>query len=1326
MSSDIVPVRENDEKLRESEDQYRSLFENSMDGILLTAPDGSIFAANPAACRMLGRTQEEICAVGRGGVVDPADPRLSAFLEERTRIGKFSGELTHMRKDGTRFPAEVTTSIFKDRDGRERTCLIFRDITDRKRAEKNLRESEERYRSLFDRMLDGVYRSTHEGRFVDVNAAFVKMFGYSSKQEMLDITDIRKELYFSLEERGSHILDTGQEEVEVYRMRRKDGSEIWVEDHGRYVHDGQGNIIFHEGTVRDVTERKRMEEEIRGLARFPSENPNPVLRLNKDGTIIIANPASKLLLREWGSEGGGVAPKFWRDLTADALSTRQDKNVDVEFGGRSYTFLVKPTVESDCVNLYGRDITERKRMERELKQSEERYRLITENMPGSVWLTDMNLKPTYLSPNNTRIRGYTLEELYALPLDRQLAPDSLKLALENFKKALSRQNLNSKDAPRTPVIEELEWYRKDGSTFWSENTFSFIRNSKGEPIGILGVGRDITEEKRAQEALRASEEKYRAMVENSPDLIGIFQDGVLKYVNSTAILKLGWTYEELVSPAFDPIENVVSKKSRDLLKENVGKNLRDEDVAPYEISLTGKDGSEILVLATGAKIIYNQKPAIEFVFDDITERKRAEKEHAKYEARLQTLHTHARQLSSANNIDTIVKYTIDAMELTLGFEYADFMLVDNDALTIKASRGGPVAFSMEPLDGRGVSVKSAKAKETLRIADTRKEPAYVDPKGFDWTGPPTYLSELVTPVFTDGEAVAVLCVDNTRLDHFTADDQRLLETLASHVGSAIGRLRHEEELRRYSENLEQLVSERTKKLADSEGRLRLVADSLPVLIAYVDTELRYKFNNKTYEEWFGHAPSGIAGQHVRDFLGGPAYQAIRSYVETALSGKRVSFETEMKYKEGRTRYVDATFVPDLGELGEVRGIFALVNDITQRKRVEDALRESESRYRRLFESSPIPLWEEDFSSVKKYFDELRERGVRNFRTHFMEHPEDVARCARLVKILDANQTAMTLFGAESVRDFVGDLSRFLTKEAHDVFREEFVALAEGKVEFDSDYAAQTLTGDAKQISLRVGVVSGYEDTLNRVLVSAIDLTEYKLMEERVLRSERLATIGELAAMVAHDLRNPLQGITGTIYNLKRHLSRRIDGETKEALEVIEHDIEYSEKILTELFEYSREIHLDLKETNPRSITKDALARVKIPARIRVVDSTRIQPRIVVDIDKMNRVFVNLITNAVDAMPRGGTLRIGSKKTDTNLEVTFTDTGTGIAKENIDKLWSPLFTTKARGIGFGLSIVERLVEAHGGSVTVESRIGRGSTFTVTLPIKQRMDGGQRKK
>jgi PAS domain S-box-containing protein len=138
--------RRTEEALRESEDRFRLLFESSMDAVLLSSPTGEIFSANPATCKMLGRTEEEICAVGRNGFMDSTDPRLAAALEELARTGKFIGELTLLRKDGTQFPAEVSTSIFDDQHGHDRSSMIIRDITERKQSEENMRLIEERLR----------------------------------------------------------------------------------------------------------------------------------------------------------------------------------------------------------------------------------------------------------------------------------------------------------------------------------------------------------------------------------------------------------------------------------------------------------------------------------------------------------------------------------------------------------------------------------------------------------------------------------------------------------------------------------------------------------------------------------------------------------------------------------------------------------------------------------------------------------------------------------------------------------------------------------------------------------------------------------------------------------------------------------------------------------------------------------------------------------------------------------------------------------------------------------------------------------------------------
>ncbi|CAG0958692.1 partial Sporulation kinase E, partial [Anaerolineae bacterium] len=128
-----------EEILRESEERYRYLFDQSVDAVLLTAPDGRILAANPEACRIFGRTEAEICQVGRAGIVDVTDARLATALEERNRTGRFRGELQFVRKDGTRFPGEVSSAIYRDRNGELRTSMTIRDITARERAEEEQR-----------------------------------------------------------------------------------------------------------------------------------------------------------------------------------------------------------------------------------------------------------------------------------------------------------------------------------------------------------------------------------------------------------------------------------------------------------------------------------------------------------------------------------------------------------------------------------------------------------------------------------------------------------------------------------------------------------------------------------------------------------------------------------------------------------------------------------------------------------------------------------------------------------------------------------------------------------------------------------------------------------------------------------------------------------------------------------------------------------------------------------------------------------------------------------------------------------------------------------
>jgi signal transduction histidine kinase len=255
-------------------------------------------------------------------------------------------------------------------------------------------------------------------------------------------------------------------------------------------------------------------------------------------------------------------------------------------------------------------------------------------------------------------------------------------------------------------------------------------------------------------------------------------------------------------------------------------------------------------------------------------------------------------------------------------------------------------------------------------------------------------------------------------------------------------------------------------------------------------------------------------------------------------------------------------------------------------------------------------------------------------------------------------------------------------------------------------------------------------SFERALEKEIELTYEKASailketQQKLLKLERLAAIGELAGMVGHDLRNPLQAIQNAAYFLKTGFDGNSKNEAtgvdniKKMIDVIEKNVEYSNKIVNDLLDYSREIRLELTQVTPKMIIQETLSTMKIPEAVKVKNLVQDTPRIELDPVKIRRVFFNLVKNAIDSIPERGELIMSSNRADHHVDFVFTDTGTGMSQEIMKRLWTPLFTTKARGMGFGLPICKRYVEAHGGKILVTSKVGEGTTFTVRLPIEQR--------
>jgi PAS domain S-box-containing protein len=258
---DITERKRAEEALRASEERYRSLFDNSDDAVLLTAPDGRIFAANPAACRIVGRTEAEICQTGRAGVVDPTDPRLPIALEERERTGRFRGELTCLRSDGQPFPGEVTSVVFQGEAGQPRTSMIIRDITERKRAEEALTAERTLLRTIIDILPALVYVKDTACRKILANHVDLEYMGASTEAEALGKTDFDfypEDMAARFYARDQAIIQTGQPLIDYeHSIVTADGRQRWLITSKVPLRDGAGQVIGLVGVGRDITERSR-------------------------------------------------------------------------------------------------------------------------------------------------------------------------------------------------------------------------------------------------------------------------------------------------------------------------------------------------------------------------------------------------------------------------------------------------------------------------------------------------------------------------------------------------------------------------------------------------------------------------------------------------------------------------------------------------------------------------------------------------------------------------------------------------------------------------------------------------------------------------------------------------------------------------------------------------------------------------------------------------------------------------------------------------------------------------------------------------------------
>jgi PAS domain S-box-containing protein len=501
-------------------------------------------------------------------------------------------------------------------------------------------------------------------------------------------------------------------------------------------------------------------------------------------------------------------------------------------------------------------------------------------------------------------------------------------------------------------------------------------------------------------------------------------------------------------------------------------------------------------------------------------------------------------------------------------------------------------------------------------------------------------------------------------------------------------------LEEYGKHLEELVERRTLSLKASEEKYRTLFDSIDEGFCIVEmifdndgrpSDYRFLEVNSSFERQTGMHDA--QGKLMRSFA--PNHEAywFETYGKVALTGEPIRFTNEAK---ALNRWYDVFAFP-VGE-GKIRKVAILFNDVSEHKLIEQKLSAASLYSRSLIEASLDPL----------------------------------VTISKEGEITDVNKATEEVTGCSREELIGSDFLDYFTEpeQARAGYQKVFT---EGFVK-DYPLAIRHKTGRITHVLYNASTYRNPKGEIQGIFAAARDITELKKAEEqeqetakKLKDAERLAAIGATAGMVGHDIRNPLQAIIGDVYLAKGDVDSLKKSDTKESLQesivAIEKNTEYINKIVADLQDFAKPLKPMPQETDLEAIFNELLLKNRKPENIKTSSRvTKDAKKLVVDPILLNRIIGNLITNAVQAMPNGGKLTINAHRETDNIIITVKDTGIGIPDEVKPKLFTPLFTTKSKGQGFGLAVVKRMTEALNGTVTLESQQGKGTKFIITLPQK----------
>ena len=499
----------------------------------------------------------------------------------------------------------------------------------------------------------------------------------------------------------------------------------------------------------------------------------------------------------------------------------------------------------------------------------------------------------------------------------------------------------------------------------------------------------------------------------------------------------------------------------------------------------------------------------------------------------------------------------------------------------------------------------------------------------------------------------------------------------------------ETHIKEYTLKLEEMVDERTRELQRSEEMYRSIFNNAPVGIFTFDREGVVISMNRYHQDlnWGGDFSDSLGKYNLltAPFEKEQGFDTLfRNLLE---KGEQFEFfgrniTTEVNGFSPADHYISRA-VPLRDSEGTIVGGIFIQQDLTEMVKLEKELQEAEDRYRTIFEKAPVGI----FSIDKQGF------------------------------VTAINPYQLEVDGGEP-EDFIGKFNTLGYSQINNPYMyEKFSEMLEGRPFEVKDLLNNTPEGNQIYINMSGNPVFDTEGNCIGGILMMEDVTERVHLQERLLRTEKLAAIGKLASGVGHELRNPLGVIKNSVYFLKMVLGSS-DEKVGRHLEIQNREIDISNRIITILMEFSKLRSSNVESFDMNSLIMESLSKIDIPDNVELeleLEEGRID--IVADRVQIGGVLINIITNAVQAMPLGGRLKIGIERMGGFIRIEVVDTGEGMSEETVKDIFEPLYTTKAKGIGLGLAIARQYVENHNGKIGVKSKPGKGSVFSIKLPLRK---------